>query len=149
MTKPVGWAVVFSLTVFLATGCSSRPKPIGESSSPETLNPEEEAIHHVSLAYREACTALKKAPTGVKDLKPFLKQYGDPDHVLISPNDGQPYEIAWGTMPMRPPRNTKANPVLISEKTGKDGKRYVVDFMLRVRHVTDEEFQTLRGPGAG
>jgi hypothetical protein len=146
MIRLARWMVVCSLALVFVTGCS-RSKGIGEVHPPDQMNSDEEAILHVGLAYREAATALKKAPSGVKDLKPYLKQYGDPDKVLVSPNDGQPYEIAWGMMPMRPARNAQMNPILISEKTGKDGKRYVLDFRFKIRHVTEEELDSLRGPG--
>jgi hypothetical protein len=120
-------------------------------SSPKTqmpvvqLNAEEEAILHVGEAYEEATRAHKKPPADVKALKPYLKKYGDPEKALISPNDGEPYQITWGVMPRRPPRSPKSNPFLVYEKTGKDGKRYAIDFTFKVRHLTDEEFQNLRG----
>ena len=72
-------------------------------------------------------------------------KFGDADKALISPSDGQPYEITWGVVPNRPPRSMKVSPFLVWEKSGKDGKRYVLDFMFRVRCLTEEEFENLRG----
>jgi hypothetical protein len=143
MTRLVRCAVVFCLAVPLATGCRSHK--VGSSLGPDELTPEAEAILHVGQAYRDAYAALKKPPATIKDLKPYLTKYGDPDKALISPSDGQPYEITWGIVPNRPPRSTKMNPFLVCEKSGKDGKRYVLDFMFRVRCLTAEEFENLRG----
>jgi len=120
------------------TGCSSG----GGRGTPE-LSKEEEAIVHVGLAYREASNALKRAPKGVEELKPYLKKYGDPDQVLTSPNDGQRYHIVWGTVATRP---TKGNQVfLVYEEAGKNGRRYAVDIRLKVYHLTDSEFSQMQG----
>jgi hypothetical protein len=120
------------------TGCSSSNR-----GTEINLSPEKEAIVHVGLAYREASNALKRAPKGVEDLKPYLKKYGDPDQVLTSPNDGQRYHIVWGTVATRP---TKGNQVfLVYEETGKNGRRYAVDIRLKVYHLTDSEFSQMQG----
>jgi hypothetical protein len=125
-------------------GCPSA-KEVGGSLAPDELTPEAEAILHVGQAYRDAYTARKKPPSSIKDLKPYLTKFGDPDKVLISPSDNQPYEITWGVVPRHPPRSMKVSPFLVSEKNGKDGKRYVLDFTFKVRYVTEEEFEKLRG----
>ncbi|HEV2947473.1 MAG TPA: hypothetical protein VGX70_08860 [Gemmataceae bacterium] len=125
------------LLLWAGIGCSS-----GNRGSAD-LNPNEEAIVHVGMAYRDSYNALKRAPKGVEDLKPYLKKYGDPDKVLISPSDGQPFHIVWGVVPSRP---TKGNQVfLVYEETGKNGKRYAVDIRLKVYHLTDSEFSQMQG----
>jgi hypothetical protein len=127
-------------------GCSSR-KEVASSLTPEEYTPEAEAILHVGQAYRDAYATQKKPPASMKDLKPYLAKFGDPEKVIISPNDGQPYEITWGLEPGRPPRTMKMNPFLVCEKNGKDGKRYVLDFQYRVRCLTEAEYENLRkGP---
>ncbi len=138
------WTVV-ACVFFLAAeiGCTSR-KEVASSLAPDEFTPEADAILHVGQAYREAYAALKRAPAGIKDLKPYLAKFGDPDKVLTSPSDGQPYEITWGLEPGRPPRSMKTNPFLVCEKRGKDGKRYVLDFQFRVRCLTEDEFENLR-----
>ena len=138
-------ALACGLVVPLSIGCTSHT--VGKSLAPEEVTPEAEAILHVGQAYREAYAARKKKPpTGINDLKPYLAKFGDPDKALISPSDGQPFEITWGIVPGRPPRNMKVNPFLVCEKSGKDGKRYVLDFTFRVRCLTEKEIETLRGP---
>jgi hypothetical protein len=135
---------MLGLIVPLTMGCTSQ-KDAGRSLAPSEFTPEAEAILHVGQAYRDAYTALKRPPASTKDLKPYLTKFGDPDKVIISPSDGQPYEISWGIVPGRPPRSMKIRPFLVCEKSGKDGKRYVLDFTFRVRSLTEEEFENLRG----
>ena len=120
-------------------GCSSHTR-----STPE-LSADEEAIVHVGLAYREASNALKRAPKGIEELKPYLKKYGDPDKVLISPNDGKPYHIVWGASASRPTKAAQAQRFLAYEATGKDGTRLAVDFKMNVYHLSNEEFQRVQG----
>ena len=144
MTRLIRGGVACCLAVLLATGCRSH-REVGNSLTPDEFTVEAEAILHVGQAYRDAYTALKKPPASTKDLKPYLAKFGDADKALISPSDGQPYEITWGVVPNRPPRSMKVSPFLVWEKSGKDGKRYVLDFMFRVRCLTEEEFENLRG----
>jgi len=127
----------YALLLLLIAGCSSAHKS-------DELNKEEEAIAHVGAAYRDASHFLKRGPASVKELKPYLKKYGDPDTVLTSPNDGQPYQINWGLIPSRPSRSAQTQRILAYEQAGKDGKRYVLDFMLKVHHLNDAEFERMR-----
>jgi hypothetical protein len=122
------------LLFWASCGCSS-----GKQGAPD-LNPDEEAIVHVGMAYRDAYKALKRAPKGVEDLKPYLKKYGDPDKVLISPSDGQPYHIVWGVVPSRPTKGAQTQIFLAYEESGKNGRRYAVDIKLKVYHLSNEEF---------
>lgn len=144
MTQLIRCAVACGFLVPLILGCTSR-KDIGKSLAPDELTPEGEAILHIGQAYRDAYTARKKPPASIKDLTPYLAKFGDPDKVSVSPNDGEPYEITWGVVPGHPPRVMKVSPFLVCEKSGKDGKRYVLDFTFKVRCLTDEQFEKLRG----
>jgi len=135
MVKAAG---AVGLALLFLSGCSSS-KPITE------LSKEEQAISLVGRAYRDASMALRRGPKSIQELKPYLKKYGDPDQSLVSPNDGQPYQIVWGLTPARPARSAVDNPILAYEQTGKDGKRYVLDYMLKVHHLTDKEFTAMRG----
>lgn len=133
-------ANVYGLAVLLLTSCSSPPKP----DAPLTM--EEQAILNVGLAYREASRVLRRGPASTKELQPYLKKYGEPDTLLTSPSDGQPYSIVWGMIPSQPTKSGQVNRFLVYEQEGKNGKRYALDFMLKVHHLTDEEFNRLRGP---
>jgi hypothetical protein len=125
------------LIALCVIGCST-------ARSRVELNKEEQAIVNVGLAYRDASNVLKRGPANEMELKPYLKQYGDPDQLLISPNDGQPYHIIWGLTPSRPTKSAFEQRFLVYEKTGKDGKRYAVDIMLKVHHLNAEEFTNLQ-----
>jgi hypothetical protein len=141
MTRPVCATRAGCLAVLLVLGCSPAKPDRGD------LSKEEQAILNVALAYRDASNALQRGPASEKDLKPYLKSYGDPDQVLVSPNDGQPYQFTWGLIPSRPSKSAIGQRYLVYEKTGKDGKRYVVDLMLQVHHLSDQEFSSVpQGP---
>lgn len=133
--------VATCLAVLLFSGCSS------PSTSNGQLTTEEQAIRNVGLAYRDASRALRRGPTSVKELQPYLKKYGNPEKLLTSPSDGQPYHIVWGIVPSQPSKGGQSNRFLAYEQTGKNGKRYALDFMLKVHHLNDEEFNRLRAPG--
>jgi hypothetical protein len=124
--------------VALTAGCSSANRS-GEKSK------EVEAIVHVGFAYRDASNVLKRGAASVEEIRPYLKKYGDPDQLLVSPNDGQPYHIVWGVVPGRPTAGAPAQRLLAYEESGKGGKRYALDCMMKVYHLTDAEFTRMRG----
>jgi hypothetical protein len=138
MTGSTRAAGAWGLAVFILMGCSDDKKT-------SEVTKDEVAIKNVGLAYLDASNALKRGPANPNELKPYLKKYGDPDQLLISPNDGQPYEIAWGIMPLRPSQAAQSKRFLAHEKTGKDGKRYALDFRGNVLHLSDEEFAKTQG----
>jgi hypothetical protein len=127
------------LAALLVVGCSARNQ--------EEPSKEEQAIVNVALAYRDASNALGRGPTNEQEIKPYLKKYGDPEQLLVSPNDGQPYQFTWGITPGRLTKSAVGRRFLVHEKTGKNGKRYAVDLMLKAHHLTDEEFGNVRKPG--
>ena len=129
-------------------GCLAAVFAIGCSSSATRSEPsqEEQAILNVALAYREAASALQRGPANEQEIKPYLKKYGAPDQLLVSPGDGQPYQFTWGVIPARPAKSAVGQRFLVYEKTGKGGKRYAVDIMLKVHHVSDSEFANSQGP---
>src|SRR5262245_17207378 len=63
------------------------------------LTDSEKRLTYVALAYVDAHSALGRAPKSADELKPHLKQFGNPDELLVSPNDGQTYGVAWGADP--------------------------------------------------
>jgi hypothetical protein len=139
MNPMVKAGAALSVSLLLISGCSS-----GKSNSNGEMNQYEQAISILGRAYRDASLGLRRGPANVNELKPYLKKYGDPDKSLVSPNDGQPYQIVWGLMPGRPSRSLMEHPILAYEQTGKNGKRYVLDPMLKVRHLTEKEFTAMQ-----
>jgi hypothetical protein len=139
MSRWIQAAVPSSLALLALMGCSS-------AKQPAELSPEEKGIVTVGLAYRDASVALKRGPARAEELTPYLKKYGDPEQLLVSPSDGQPYHIVWGVIPSRPDKRFQTQRLLAYEKSGKNGKRYALDCMLKVHHLTDKEITDLQGP---
>jgi hypothetical protein len=140
MIRQMGATVAAFLAALFVLGCSSpTPKPV-------QLSEQEQAIVNVGLAYRDASVALQRGPANEEELKPYLKKYGDPNQLLVSPRDGQPYKIIWGLTPSRLSKSAVAQRFLVYDQKGKNGKRYAVDIMLKVYHLSDEEFAKLQGP---
>jgi hypothetical protein len=87
------------------------------------------------MAYQDANTELGRPPKNADELKRFLKQFGDPDALLISPNDGEPYVVIWGANPVGGPTDYEGMfPILAYERKGADGMRAVTD--IRGRPMT-------------
>jgi hypothetical protein len=105
----------------------------------------EQALTFVALAYSEAFSRLGRGPKDAEELKPFLKEFGNPDELLISPNDGQPYVIVWGANPTRggPTEYQQMFPILAYESAGTGGKRALTDIRGRPLTVPNEDFSKL------
>ena len=127
---PVGPAALAALAGCLAlTGC---PRPTSPGNPDESAN-----LARIQVAYSQATRELKRPPANLAELRPRLQQFGDPDAILRSPRDGQPYGIVW-KVDLRNVR-PEAPPVLAYEQQGAGGKRYVLT-ALGILPMTDEEF---------
>src|SRR5262249_53862870 len=128
------------LTVLLAglAGCGSGTKVVPLSDS-------EKKLSSIALAYNEAHTKLGHGPKNAEELKPFLKEFGDPDDLLVSPNDGQPYVIVWGADPSRggPTAYKGMWQIIAYERKGAGGKRAVTDIRGRPLTIPEEDFAQL------
>jgi hypothetical protein len=128
------------LTVLLAglTGCKSKVDVVSLSQSEQNLT-------HIALAYKDAHTKLDRPPKNVEELKPLLKDFGNPEELLVSPNDGQPYVIVWGADPTRggPTEYKGMFPILAYEQKGSGGRRAVTDIRGRPMTVPEEDFAKL------
>ena len=114
-------------------GCS-RP-------SPPTENPSAANLRTISQAYDLVLFKKGRPPQNVDDLKPFLKELRaneDPDVLLRSPNDNEPYEIVWG---VNLDNASNISAVLAHEKNGVNGTRYVITVARLVKTMGDEDFQ--------
>jgi hypothetical protein len=117
------------LAVLALAGChrTAGPPPVKQQDT--------ENLSTISLAYNRATDKLGRAPKDLDELKPFFKDLGDPDTILRSPHDGQPYVILFG----RSIRKFDPPPIIAYEEQGKDGMRYVLTAM-GVQPMRDEEF---------
>jgi hypothetical protein len=103
----------------LTAGC-------GKSSPPEYTTPIERNLEHIGNAYLYATNRLTRPPQNLDELMPELKKQGSPDELLLSPNDGEKYEIVWG-VELRGMKATGSDiPIIAYEKKGKGGTRYVL-----------------------
>lgn len=94
----------------------------------------------ISTAYLTATDDLGHPPRNMEELTPFLKRAGDPEKMLRSPNDGEPYVILWDI-----DYHITPVPVMIHEKTGKGGVRYVVRGR-DIYRMTEQEFKSAPFP---
>jgi hypothetical protein len=122
-------------------GCPSSPVVVNAP-----LDRSHENLMHIGTAYDRFTTRHAQAPTGVEQLRPFLKELGDPDELLRSPRDGEPYAICWGVDLRVRPKWATSTPVLAYEKRGADGKRYVLTTLRSVSLMTDQEFKQASFP---
>jgi hypothetical protein len=125
----------------------------GCGSSTETnvvpLTASEKNLKDVVLAYLDAQEVLHHYPKNAEELKPYLKRFGDPDQLLKSPTDGEPYVILWGTDLSRggPTPYQQMFPIFGYEKKGSGGKRAIVDVRGRPLTVPTEDFPKLTFAG--
>ena len=125
--------------VFLAlSGCSDEPQT--------TKVPDEQKnILCILQAYCKFNGENHRTPASLEELKPLLKDFGDPEKIGLSPRDGQPYVVVGGLDISRAPSGG-ALPVVAYERKGVDGKRQVVDLRGTIRLLTPEEFKLLKFP---
>ena len=134
------WTLVVPLLAAFLTGCSSAPPPLIPRESADNLG-------MILAAYTEAFQKLQRPPNSMSELKPFLQKLGAPDTVLVSPHDGQPYEIHWGVDPLESVSGSDPtvpqSPFIAYDRTGVDGIRYVATGM-GVFRMSDQEFEQAR-----
>jgi hypothetical protein len=118
-------------------GCGSGPNVI-------PLSKAEKSLTNIALAYGEAHARLGRGPKDAEELKPFLKEFGNPDELLISPNDGEPFVVVWGANPRGGPTEYKQMfPILAYEHKGTRGKRALTDIRGRPMTIPSEDFSKL------
>jgi hypothetical protein len=122
-------------------GCSS-----GKVEVQAPLDDSQKNLVAIGRAYDRYLSESKKPPTNAEQLKSYLKQDGNPDELLRSPRDGEPYVICWGVDLNSPPSWAKSIPVIAYEKRGKDGKRWVLTTMRVAQPLSEEEFQNASFP---
>jgi hypothetical protein len=126
-----GFVAAWAVAWLGLAGCSSKPE--------KPRDPGEVNLRKIVQAYDLGEYHLHRPPRNEDELKRFLEglgETGDLNEILHSPRDGQPYVILFG-----PPLDSDArDTVLAYEKTGADGKRYVVTLSRDIKVLTDQEF---------
>jgi len=102
-------------------------------------------LSKIQRAYDLAVKSLGRPPARVEELRPFLKDAGDPDQILRSPRDGQPYVVLCGVDFRKLRIDSIPPPIMAYEDTGKDGKRYVLTVM-GVMPMSNAEFAKAKLP---
>src|SRR5262245_50179025 len=120
-------ATVLALSFLALTlsGCSG----CGPQVNVLPLTPAEKALMAIALAYQDAMSQNEHPPKNADDIKPYLKRFGDPEDLLVSPNDSQPYVVVWGVDPTRggPTEYQGMFPIIAYERQGAGGKLAIVD----------------------
>jgi hypothetical protein len=132
-----------AVSLVFHAGCSEPEVPVGDAA---------ENIRKLALGYVQYAAANGGVgPADQQALTKFMVERNNipQDEVeksFVSIRDKQPYIIRWGVRPQgtgpmgaRPPQPV----ILIMERTGADGVRYVADSRPSVNQMTEEELKQL------
>ena len=122
---------LFLLTFFLI-GCG------GEKIEPLTTDPTVIALDKIGSAYIRGTPP----PKTKAELLAIFKSSSYPKELLISPNDGQEFIIVYDVELKGLKVSGAQLPVVAFEKSGKDGKRYVLRGMNTIVQLTDEQLKS-------
>jgi hypothetical protein len=133
LPRPIRFALLLALTSTLC--CSPR-------NVTRQKDPVEERLHKLAAAYTRANIRLKRAPKTFEDIKADLEAGEASEDFLRSPADGEPFVILWGVEynKLRPDAKDPFT-VAAYEQRGRNGKRQVLQFPLRVIRLNDEELR--------
>jgi hypothetical protein len=126
--------------VLFTTGCGPEPIQYDE----QTIKAADQ-FRKVAVAYNQAAQR-KRAAVSAEDLKPFLKEHGDPDTLLVSPLDGKPIVIVPGVTPGTEPADDERM-IVAYEQAGVNGQRMTVDIRGTVALVSDKDFAKIKFVG--
>jgi hypothetical protein len=133
--------LVGALTVPLTGGCG--PEQIQYD---ETTIKAADQFRKVAVAYNQAAGRKRKV-SSADDLKPFLKEHGDPDALLVSPLDGKPIVVVPGITPGAEPADDDERMIVAYEREGVNGKRMTVDVRGTVVIVSNDDFAKIKFAG--
>jgi len=138
--RGVRWIFFLFIPVLLAPiGCGSG----GSSGCTEA----EKNIHDVAvLCGTYASRNQGKLPPSLDELKKFAKSAKNlpltvTDQMFISPRDNQPFVLV--SLERMPVPGSGKTTVIVYEKTGSGGRRYVADPVAKVEEVDEATFKTL------
>jgi hypothetical protein len=134
---------LFAVSAFMS-GCGS-----GTTIVEPTIPPSESQrrLNAIGDAYLRSTMRLNRSPKSVQEITQGLKDQGlKPEDVLKSPDDGQPFEIVWGT-DLRGMKATGSDvPIIAFERTGKDGKRHVLRGRSEIVLMSESEIRSGKFP---
>jgi|GEM_PF-283481 len=125
----------------LALGCN---RTNNVERDPPT--PTERQLESIGDAYVRATIKLDHPPGSLPELMPWLKEQGNPEEILRSPNDGQNFEIVWKVELRRLKARGSDVPIVAYERLGKDGTRHVLRGRSEVLRVSESELKSAKFP---
>jgi hypothetical protein len=133
MTRSAGTSLtlIAAMSWLFLSGCSSKPPPKREDTS--AIN-----LRKIVQGYDLAEDRLHRGPRDEEELRRYLVQTDntiDPEQVLRSPRDGQPYVVIYGAR-----LDPYGREILAYEQEGADGNRYVITLSRDVKLLTADEF---------
>ena len=129
-----------ALAAVFAGGCGKEPIQYDQT----TLQAADQ-FRKVAVAYNQAA-GRKKSVTSADDLKPFLKEHGNPEELLVSPLDGKPIVIVPNVDPRAAPGDDEEM-IVAYEAEGVKGKRMTVDVRGTVVIVSNSDFAKMKFAG--
>ena len=124
--------VLLLLSIFGFIGCG------GEKIEPITTDATVIALDKIGGAYIRG----NPPPKTKAELLAIFKLSSFPKELLISPNDGQEFIIVYGVELKGLKVSGAQLPVVAFEKSGKDGKRYVLRGMNTIVQLTDDQLKS-------
>jgi hypothetical protein len=130
-----GWGVVLAL----ALGCSQSPNVVINE-----MDPAQDQLLKIATAYHQVNLDRGTPPRSPAEIKSALASRGDGPEVLISPRDGKPFVIAWGTEIAQIEVDVENPTIMAYEKLGKDGRRFALMTAGNVQLLSDEQIAAAR-----
>jgi hypothetical protein len=126
--------VVFLSLAAASCGCGNRKSG--------AVNIQRSHVHSLAAQYLRASSKLKHPPKNEQEFKQALAQLNLPlealkvgsiDELFLSERDHEPLIVVYGPLP-------KGSDVVVYEKTGIDGARYVGHMSGMVEEVNEQDF---------
>ena len=135
MRRPIALLALCSLLTLGGVGCSTKPVS-REDDTTQDLN-------HIARVYGLMISVDHHPPRDEEELRQSLLDFHKadmnphPDEIMVSSRDKQPYVIIY-----KANFGTAASSEIVAyEKTGAEGKRYVLTMSRDVRQLSDQEFR--------
>jgi hypothetical protein len=127
--------IVSSLVILFLTGCLVKSGPREDETTMD--------MRHIARVFESIQGFYNRPPKDLEEIKKYLTDYhtdglNEPaDKVLTSSRDGEPYVIIIGSQF----GTGMGDEIVMYEKRGAEGKRYVMFTDRSVRQLTDDEFK--------
>jgi hypothetical protein len=133
--------LLHNLIVLTVFGGCSQPTVVEKK-----VDPTQQQLILIGAAYQQYTYTKEAPPSKAEDLTQFIKDLGGNDTTWTSTRDGQPFVIVWNLDLRQPPTWAKSTPVLVYEKKGINGKRFVRTVMGSVEELSEQEFAAASFP---